>query len=197
MGVDLDISRWQGIGPPPPAGGQGPPCSQCAWSTWVELGGGDSPQAYHPNVDLRDIPTVDIVHDLERGTLPFHDCHAQRVKGIHFIEHISRDAARSVLRECCRVLQPGGSLFLLVSDFEFVVDRLAQDGVCEAWLNCVYHGPNDGDRMGFHKWAYTFATLTEELEAAGFINVTHRGWFNRWEFYVEAWKPEGGQNLCL
>lgn len=188
--MPIEVAKWQSIGPEPPSGGSGPWCSICQVSTYIELGGGASPKSYHPNLDAQKLPEVDLLVDFEKGKLPFHNGHAQRIKGIHFIEHISREAARKILRECYRILSPsGGSLFFLVSDAEFVIDRLKEDGICEEWLNCIYHAPYETPD-GFHKWTYSFNTLKAELEAAGFVGVTHKGYYNRWEFYVEACKDD-------
>ena len=72
----VDISRWQGVGSRGLPGGSGPRCGQCGSSVWVELAGGYSDDAYHPNIDKRPLPEVDIVHDLETGTIPLHNGHA-------------------------------------------------------------------------------------------------------------------------
>ena len=183
----VNVARWQSIGPDPPSAGLGSNCPTCGESASIELGGGSSSKSYHPNLDIQRLPEVEYVIDFEKDPLPFHDGHAQRIKGIHFIEHISNAAARKILRECFRILVPGGSLFFLVSDAEFVIDRLKEDGICEEWLNCIYHAAYP-TADGFHKWTYSFNTLKTELEAAGFIGVEHRGYYNRWEFYIEAYK---------
>ena len=185
--MPINVARWQSIGPDPPDGGLGPLCQVCKDSTNIELGGGSSPKSYHPNFDIQVLPEVDYIVDFEEGHLPCHDNHAGNIKGIHFIEHISREAARRILRECIRVLKPGGLLFMLVSDAQFVIDRLKEDGICEEWLNCIYHAAYETPD-GFHKWTYSFDTLKAELEAAGFVRIEHRGYYNRWEFYIEAHK---------
>lgn len=184
-----DISRWQGVGSLPPSGGRSPEnCPACGESTWIEIGGGPAVDVYHPNIDRVAQPGVDYVCDLETERLPFHDDHATKIKAIHALQHLSRDGARHVLRECFRVLSPVGSLFLMVGDFSFILERLCEDGLVDAWLDCVFHGPNDANGFGFHKWGYSFKTLTSELELAGFTRVQHRGWYNAWEFKAEAFK---------
>ena len=182
----VDISRWQSHGDVPPSGGAGPLCERCGVSRWVEIGGGPAEDVYHPNVDISGGSGVDIVCDFERENLPFHDGHAQLVKAIHSLQHLSRDGARHILREIARILMPGGCLYVMVGDMTFICERLLEDGMVEEWLNCVFHGSNDRDRFGFHKWGYSFETFKEELEAAGFSSVQHQGFYNRWEMKVSA-----------
>src|SRR3990172_3501955 len=120
MRQTADILRpWQSMGEPPPPGGEGPKCQDCGWSQWVELGGGDSPDAFHPNLDVRILPGVDIAHDLERLPLPFHDGHAERMKLVHVLNHLTAVAGEALLAECFRILRPGGEIFVMVTDLAF------------------------------------------------------------------------------
>jgi len=185
----VDISRWQGVGAPPPPGGSSPTtCVECGLSMWVEIGGGPAEDVFHPNIDAVAGRGVDIVCDLERESLPFHDGHATRVKAIHSLQHLSRDAARKILREAHRILRHEGTIYLMIGDGDFIIQRLSEDGLFEGWLNCLFHGPNDENGFGYHRWMYTFATMKQELEDAGFSKVEHEGWFNKWEFKISATK---------
>jgi len=187
--MTVDITPWQGVGSPPPSGGYGPLCDECGLSRWVEIGGGPAEDVYHPNVDIFAGPNVDIVCDFERGAIPIHNRHAERIKAVHAIQHLSRDGMRYLLLECVRIMVPGAMLFVMITDLEFVVRRLFEDGIVEEWLNCVFHGPNDRDKFGFHKWGYSFLTMKFELERAGFVNVQHQGYYNRWDLKMSAVRP--------
>lgn len=179
-----------------PGGGPGPPCPECGVSMYVELAGGPSDDAYRPNIDKRAVPdgkvgVVDIVHDLRNG-IPLHDSHAQRLKMIDVFNYFTQDEARVLLKECLRVLRPGGSFFLRVVDLPFVCQRIVEDGAIQPWLEALYHSPDTADGPngeGFHKWGFSFESLREEMVAAGFERVTHHGFYNRQEAKVEAWKP--------
>lgn len=187
---------WRSVGQRGPAGGPGPPCEACGVSTYVELAGGPSDDAYRPNIDKRATPdgkvgVVDIVHDLRNG-IPLHDGHAQHLKMIDVFNYFTQDESRRFLGECLRALRPGGSLYLRVVDLHFVCQRIVEDGVIQPWLEALYHSPDtaEGDNgEGVHRWGYSFESLKEELEAAGFAAVTHHGYYNRMEMKVEAWKP--------
>lgn len=134
------------------------------------------------------MPGVDIVWDMETGVLPLHDQHAQKIKAIHSLQHISRDACRLILRECLRVLEPGGELYIMINDFAFLVERMQEDGVREEWLNSVFHDPTD-TAGGHHKWGYTFESMKAELEAAGFVEVKLERYYNSWDLQMSARRP--------
>lgn len=186
----VDISQWQGVGEYPwqHEGGESPErCSECGISTWIEIGGGEAADVFHPNIDVVASEHTDLVLDLEKVGLPFHDNHATIVKAIHSIQHLTRAGARRTLKEAYRIMRPGGEIRLMLGDFDFIVERLQEDGLFDGWMSCVFHGPDDGP-LGLHKWGYNFKTITEELNTAGFGNITHCGWYNRWEFKVTAKK---------
>lgn len=203
MPLHVDTTQWRSVGPRGPAGGTGPPCAICGVSTWVELAGGFSDDAYHPNIDKRHFPTVDIVHNFQDGRLPvLHDGHAERVKIIDVINYLTQDAARVLMREVFRLLRPGGSFYIRAVDLQWLCQRIGEDGPAEEWLSALFHSPDTvshdpeavkrgypDEGEGIHRWGYSFRTLKEELEAAGFVNIRHDGYYNRVEVKVEAFKP--------
>lgn len=170
----------------------GPACSKCGLSTWVEIGGGtlfdqteDFP-VYHPNIDAQSGSRVDIVCDLEVNDIPLHDEHAERIKAMHFLQHLPYERAKHFLKDCLRVLKPGGNLFLMVGDMEWVFKEILTKGMTQGLAYCVW-GEQE-HKYDYHKFGYTFSSLKALLEEVGFINVKHRGWYNPWEFKVEAFK---------
>src|SRR5206468_6458028 len=58
-----------------------------------------------------------IAHNLRRG-IPFPDDTFEVVYHSHVLEHFPREGAREFLRECLRVLKPGGILRVVVPDLE-------------------------------------------------------------------------------
>lgn len=86
--------------------------------TMLNIGCGNR---YHPqwtNID-HIAPSTDIIaHDIISG-LPFADNTFDAVYHSHVLEHLPPEAAKSLLRECHRVLKPNGILRVLVPDLEF------------------------------------------------------------------------------
>ena len=60
------------------------------------------------------------------GPLPVADASLQLVYSSHFIEHVPRTHIAGLLRECHRVLQPGGLLRLVVPDMQEMCSRYVQ-----------------------------------------------------------------------
>lgn len=126
-----------------------------------------------------------MVLDLETGVLPFHDGHATWIRAVHSLQHLSRTGARAILRECHRILAPGGSIYVMINDMAFLAERLHEDGIVDEWLSSVFHDSSVTEE-GFHKWGYSFATMKAELEAAGFTDVSHAHYYNRWDLGMIA-----------
>lgn len=172
---------------------EGPKCPVCGLSMWVEIGGGtfqerteDIP-VYHPNIDAREGTTVDIVADLEVEDIPLHDGHAEIIKMMHFLQHLGFNRAKYILNDCLRVLKPGGQLFVMVGDMEFFFRTTLKEGLQHKWAMGIW-GEQE-HKYDYHKWGYTFESLSSLLRKVGFINIQHRGYYNPWEFKVEAVKP--------
>jgi|SRR5215217_7789340 len=63
-----------------------------------------------------------IRHDLRKG-IPFGNNTFDVVYHSHFLEHLDRRAALSILRECYRVLKPGGILRVVVPDLRILIQN--------------------------------------------------------------------------
>lgn len=117
---------------------------------------------------------------------PLPDASCAYVFSEHLIEHLPYEAAQVMLRECHRVLVPGGGLRVATPDLATIVGlrTAAGGGVAEryaTWLADSYfperHGPaaafaiNKVVRGWGHRFVYDEPTLTACLEAAGFTAV--------------------------
>lgn len=80
---------------------------------------------------FQNMPNNLMVHDLSRG-IPFPDASVDVVYHSHVLEHLDRDVAHGFIRECARVLRPGGLIRIVVPDFEFCCrNYLNHVGLCE------------------------------------------------------------------
>lgn len=103
----------------------------------------------------------------------------------HMIEHIPFKAALNMLKECHRILKPGGRIRVSTPPLEFVIDLVRQPGPdhlryvdwhMATWLPDLPYGStavvaNDFLRNWGHLFVYDEPTLRWALEQAGFKDV--------------------------
>ena len=99
----------------------------------LNLGCGDHFHEDWVNVDLVARHKQVIQADLNRG-IPFEDGKFAFVYHSHVLEHLTPEQARKFLTECHRVLQPGGTLRIVVPDLENIC-RLYLQHLDLAWDN--------------------------------------------------------------
>lgn len=119
--------------------------------------------------------------DLRRG-IPAHDGSLELVYHSHMLEHLSYQDGIAFIRECYRVLAPGGKMRVLVPDLELWVRAYARNDrfFMEEYrkvLDPEVYVTNGSIFMGMlhnhdHKCGYDFETLKWVLEHAGFSEVT-------------------------
>jgi predicted SAM-dependent methyltransferase len=123
-------------------------------------------------LDILPGPEVDIVADISAMTeVSSGTCELVYVS--HVLEHLSyQDALPRALRECYRVLQPGGKLMISVPDFGWVCKAWNRDLPYERrwWLmRMVMGGQCDG--ADFHHTIFWWDMLRRQLEDARFTNI--------------------------
>ena len=124
----------------------------------------------------------------------------------HVLEHFGRHVYLDVLREWCRVLQPGGVLRVAVPDFakcaELYVAGKLPNGLADI-TGLVVGGQKDV--YDYHKIVFDEPTLSEALRQAGFSEVRHWDWRemlrNGLDDYSQAFHPhmdkENGELMSL
>ena len=127
------------------------------------------------------------LHDLTRP-FPWPDNSVAAVYSSHTLEHMSRAQGQTFLRQCNRVLEPGGVIRIVVPDLACVVRRYLDGGLpaedfVEA-LGVLYleTGGRWKRRLAPfvqypHKCMYDAAALTRGLASAGF-DASARGAFD-------------------
>jgi predicted SAM-dependent methyltransferase len=115
--------------------------------------------------------------------LPFSDGAAIHIHCEHFLEHLDHDDAEAFLAECLRVLQPEGSLRIIVPDAGKYLNAYCHDdkaffeqlryvGNAQSPLETKIHVINQMFRMGGgHKFAWDFETLCHAATKAGFSSA--------------------------
>jgi predicted SAM-dependent methyltransferase len=117
---------------------------------------------------------------------PFRDASVDYIYSEHLIEHLTYDQGQLMLRECFRVLRPGGRIRTATPDLEtlaglytpqksslqqryiqWIVDRVHPEiGV---YQECVVI--NSAFRDHGHQFLYDYAMLQRALEKAGFVEI--------------------------
>lgn len=142
-------------------------CGPCVLPGWINL---DTEQG---------IPGV-VSWDLRRE-LPLRDQSIEAVYSEHFIEHLSLEDARRLLRECARVMKPGALIRLSTPDLAFLVEAYRASRLHEwqdvDWLPASAADlMNEGMRSWGHRYLHDEASLCRLLASAGFIEPTRVAW---------------------
>jgi len=139
----------------------------------LNLGCGSDIRFGYINIDIRPIQGVNIMLDLENQPLPFEDGIVSEIVAQDVIEHIHYHKVENLLRECYRVLKPGGILYIRTPDLERIVDKvlvkkerlgqLTGYKLLSFFIFGRYDNPYD-----VHKCIFTKELLRELLEEIGF-----------------------------
>jgi predicted SAM-dependent methyltransferase len=127
------------------------------------------------NIDLlRPGRRLDLYWDLRRG-LPFQSGSAAAIFAEHLFEHLTYEDGTILMRECARVLEPGGVLRIGVPDLDrYIASYLGQDDL----IDRVRPGrPTRAIALGEpfflygHRCMYDFETLNRACVDSGFAAV--------------------------
>ncbi|MFW9973110.1 MAG: methyltransferase domain-containing protein [Candidatus Odinarchaeota archaeon] len=124
---------------------------------------------------IKSIPLIH--HDLRYG-IPLNDKVVPHIYSSHFLEHLSRNDAEVLLKNCFRVLKPGGIIRIAVPSLE--------QTVLEIKASIIAYDKGDYNKIqpyvtskkydylsqySSHRYMYNFHSLKESLENTGFIEV--------------------------
>jgi len=134
----------------------------------IELGGGNKP-VFHPNMDARKLPGVDIVVDLEKP-FPVESGSYDGVYSKFLIEHIGWPKVRSHISEIYRILKPNGVAVCVTANLKAQAKKIAEktewDGSESALIFANQSCPED-----YHKSGFTPEYATRLFREAGFREV--------------------------
>jgi ubiquinone/menaquinone biosynthesis C-methylase UbiE len=134
----------------------------------VELGGGSNPR-YHPNIDVRQEPGVDIVADISEK-LPLEDGSCANVYSAYAIEHISWRKVKNFISELHRILAPGGKANIITANLKAQAQKIASK---EVWTDdevCMIFGGLDYAENA-HKCGFSPESAIRMFKEAGFQRV--------------------------
>ena len=122
-----------------------------------------------------------------RRRLPFENERFDAIYSSHTFEHLYRDQAAALARECFRVLRPGGVCRILVPDLAAAIARYhertrnvgSSDSAADQLMEELLLQPRSRGRGALawyhrvmnvhqHKWMYDAASLSSLLKSAGF-----------------------------
>lgn len=126
---------------------------------------------------------IDAVWFAQDG-LPCPDASCQYIYSEHFLEHLNPQDGLNLLKECRRVLQPGGVLRIAMPDMRECV-RQYMDGDWQqqpwlekygyTWIKTGCEMVNICFREWGHLWLYDREELHRRLHEAGFTQITDVG----------------------
>jgi predicted SAM-dependent methyltransferase len=143
----------------------------------LDVGCGPNTRPENINLDYSWHPGIDICCDITRGLL-LPDRYVRGIFTEHCLEHIPLAATKRLLSEFFRVLQPGGSVRIVVPDLDIYVESL-RTGTPAPYADLdrvdgIYTPAMSLNRIMYdhgHRFIYDFTTLKALLDAAGFSDV--------------------------
>jgi predicted SAM-dependent methyltransferase len=127
----------------------------------LNLGGGGVLSNQWLTADVT--PRADVFIDITKP-LPLPDGVADAVYSEEVIEHVDREVGQRMLKECFRILKPGGTLRLTTPSLDYFMGGAISSVEAVQQINDIFycHG---------HRHVYTKASLAMALKQAGFIGI--------------------------
>lgn len=127
------------------------------------------------HIDAVEFPHVDHVAAIDNlSFIPDNSC--SLIYNCHVLEHFKRRDALRVLKEWNRVLAPGGVLRTSVPDFAALCKIYTRYEDLKLVVGPLFGGQNY--LYNIHYNVFDLASLTSELELAGFADVRPYDWRN-------------------
>ena len=152
----------------------------------LEVGGG-SAAIFHPNMDVRQVPGVDIVADLNEP-FPIKDCEWDGIFSKYSLEHISWRKTKQFLSEINRVLKPEGTFVAIVPNTEAQMKWVLNQGEWDDNASSILYGDNDY-LENTHRVSLSPSRISNLLQETGFHDITVIPWGElKTDMLVEAKK---------
>ncbi|MFL6029925.1 MAG: class I SAM-dependent methyltransferase [Gaiellaceae bacterium] len=154
----------------------------------LQLGAGEHPRDGWLNTDLHGYGRGDELVYLDvRKRFPLPDASFDLVSSEHMLEHLTYAEGQRCLRECMRVLKPGGIIRIATPSLERLARLYDGDDVQQRYVRWAVEtlepetdAPlpgvviNNFFRSWGHRFIYDVETLRYALTEAGFVDVAER-----------------------
>lgn len=144
-------------------------------ATRLHIGSGADKIPGWANIDY---DTAGAAHWDLRCPLPIHDRSIDYIYSQHFIEHITRAEGVSHLRDCHRLLRPGGVIRISTPNLRYISETYLAGNVAEWLTDSAFWNPrtpaqmlNDALRLWGHQFVYDHDELRAVLSEAGFTKI--------------------------
>lgn len=131
------------------------------------------------NVDCvsRSGQVPDLICDVGKEKLPYSDNSMEYCALSHIIEHFGCGEADGMIKECYRVLKPGGSLIATVPDLRALAQRWLTGQIDDFIMMINTFGPYQGEESDRHFWGFSQTSLLEYIKkTAPWSKVTLFNW---------------------
>lgn len=132
------------------------------------LGSGQRPfQKSWINVDCQERFNPDICSNLEDFFDGTRSGTADAIVLHQVLEHFNLEGGENVIKECFRLLNPGGVLFVSVPDSKSLANAWLNRKIDDYIWRTSMHGAYMGNEADVHRWSYTAQNLVQTLKQCG------------------------------
>lgn len=130
----------------------------------INLGSGCDYKKGWINLDFDKSANADITTDLTQK-LPFKDNNIDFILLQDVLEHLTKEDAKNLLRECLRILKTNGKIQIRIPDIYQIFNSFKDDP--EVLLRFIYGDTSNNDKLGSHKFGYSTKSLEKLLKSIG------------------------------
>jgi predicted SAM-dependent methyltransferase len=139
----------------------------------LHLGCGNKHIDGYINIDIRYMPGVDSIDNVER-LRRYKENSVSVIYASHVLEHICRYDYMHTLQRWYELLMPDGILRIGVPDFEAIANYYIKTKDLRSISGMLYGGQDY--KENFHCWCWDFDTLSRELKSIGFKDIKRYDW---------------------